>query len=69
MAIDRADAMAAIAQQLPPEGITLREFFTRTARLCGDSEDTIEAALSLAEDDGLAADDIVERGPNGARIN
>lgn len=69
MTITAHDALAVVAKQLPEEGITLREFFTRAARLRGDSDDVIEATIKLAEEDGFRPDDIVKIGSAGTRMN
>ena len=61
--------MTAIAKQLPDDGITFREFVTRSARLRGDSDDMIEETIQLAECDGIMADDIVRIGSAGTKIN
>lgn len=62
------DAITVVAKKLPEEGMTLREFFTRAARLRGDSDAVIEATIRLAEEDGFRADDIVKLGPAGTRM-
>ena len=67
--IDANDAIKVIAKQLPEEGISLREFFTRAARLRGDSNDVIEETIRLAELDGFRHDDIVKIGPSGTKLN
>jgi len=63
------DAMTVTAKQLPDKGITFREYITRAAKLCGSTDEEIEAVLILAEGDGIMADDIVKIGPNGTKIN
>lgn len=67
--ITAMDAMTAIAKQLPEDGITFREFVTRSARLRGDSDEVIEETIRLAELDGYQADDIVKIGSSGTRLN
>ena len=67
--IDVLDSMTVVAKQLPDDGITFREFVIRTARLRGDSDDVIEAAIRLWEQDGGHADDIVKIGSSEARLN
>lgn len=62
------DAMTVVAKKLPDEGITLREFVTRAARLRGDGDDVIEATIRLAEEDGFMADDIVKIGSAGTKL-
>lgn len=69
MIIDAIDAMTVVSKKLPDEGISLREFFTRAARLRGDSDDVIEEAIRLAELDGYRPDDIVKIGKSGTRLN
>ena len=63
------DAMTVIAKQLPDDGITLREFLTRAARLRGDSDEVVEKTIALAEQEGFKADDIVRIGSAGTRMN
>lgn len=65
------DAMTAVAKQLPDDGITFREFITRSVRLQGhpEPEDVVEKVMKLAEEDGYLPDDIVTIGPAGTRIN
>lgn len=67
--ISMLEAMRAVSKQLPNDGITLREFFTRAARLRGDPDEAIEEALRIAEADGFMADDIVKIGQAGTRMN
>lgn len=67
--ISALDAMTAVAKQLPDDGITFREFVTRSARLRGDSDEVIEETIRLWELDGGEADDIVRIGPAGTRLN
>mgnify|MGYP001586030414 CR=1 FL=1 len=66
--ITALDAMTVVAKQLPDEGITMREFVTRSCKLRGDHESVIEEFLKLAEDDGFAADDIIKIGPCGSKL-
>ena len=67
--ISELDAMTVTAKQLPDKGITFREYITRAGKLCGSTDEEIEAVLILAEADGIMADDIVKIGPNGTKIN
>jgi hypothetical protein len=62
------DAMTVIAKQLPEEGITFREFVTRAANMCGDSDETIEETIRLGELDGIMPDDIVKMGSAGTKL-
>jgi len=62
------DAMTVVAKKLPDEGVTFREFVTRSARLRGDGDDVIEATIRLAEEDGIFADDIVRIGASGTKL-
>jgi len=67
--MNELDAMTVTAKQLPEDGITFREYITRAGKLCVATDEEIEAVLSLAEDDGFMADDIVKIGPAGTKIN
>jgi hypothetical protein len=67
--ITALDAMITIAKQLPDEGITFREFITKSAKLRGDSDDVIEKTIMLGECDGFMADDIVKIGQAGTRMH
>ena len=67
--ITELEAMTIVAKNLPDDGITYREFVTRSCRLRGDSDGVIEATIRLAEQDGILADDIVKIGENGIKLH
>lgn len=52
------EAMVAILTRASPKGLTPEDFFTRAARLCGESEEAAQAAIELFYRDH----------PNGTRI-
>ena len=62
------DAMTVEAKKLPDEGLTFREFVTRTCKLRGDGDAVIEETIRLAEQDGIMADDIVKMGEAGTKL-
>lgn len=66
--VSALDAMTVVAKRLPDEGLTFREFVTRTCKLRGDGDDVIEATILLAEQDGIMADDIVKIGAAGTKL-
>ena len=67
--ITELEAMTIVAKNLPDDGITYREFVTRSCKLRGDSDYVIEATIRLAEQDGIMADDIVMIGENGTKLH
>ena len=66
--ITTLDAMLVVAKNLPDQGVTFREFITRSCELTGDGTDVIEETLRLGELDGIMADDIVQMGPAGTKL-
>ena len=67
--ISHLDALTLVANKLPPEGVTYREFVTRAARLCGDSDDVVEQVIQEWVDNGGSENDIIRRGPAIAGAN
>lgn len=66
--ITTLDAMLVVAKP-PDQGVTFREFITRSCELTGDGlADVIEETLRLGELDGIMADDIVQIGPAGTKL-
>ena len=53
------EAMMAVLARTDSKGLTPEDFFTRAARLCGESDEAAEAAIELFYQDH----------PNGTRIH
>ena len=62
------DSMTVLASKIPPEGMTVREFMTKSAKLSGQPMDAVELVLKMLEEEGTTPDQILMRGENCIRL-